>query len=345
MVCPFKVFAQAIVVLFITLVFASPASAGNGPCNAPRSLRADVAGIASTIEVTNRTATPVSIEPADGSGAIANSVTLAPGESRLIETYRTDAWISRDARRRCLSRFVSEQELEKWEITADGDGDYKRKDVRSFPVYVAPEFGNHDPALLERCLKVLESNVTRLEKVVPSSAWQKISGIPIWLEYEDNRSYGGTYFGSREQLAARGIALAKARSIQFVHSLATLVESPLNPVGHELAHAYHDLVLSYAYRPIWSAFEGARIDGRYNAVRDIWGRWRRAYAMENHLEFFASLSEAYFGTSHSFPFTREELKEFDPRSYKVISDAWERPPETSPWLRGMKLSGWGVRDD
>lgn len=38
-----------------------------------------------------------------------------------------------------------------------------------------------------------------------------------------------------------------------------------------------------------------------------------------------SLSEAYFGESDTFPFTRDDLKEFDPDSYRVIAEAWERP--------------------
>jgi hypothetical protein len=330
---------RAIVVMLIGLACASPALAGSHPCNEARSLRSDVAATPSTIEVTNRRSAPVSVELAGGSGATPNPATLAPGETRTIETYRSDAWISRDARRRCLARFVAEQELERWEITADGDDDYRRKNIRSFPVYVAPEFASNDRSILERCLTVLESNVAHLEKVVPSSAWQKISGLPIWLEYEIDPSYGGVYLGSHERIAAHGVALAKAGSMQFASSLATLVGSPLNPVGHELAHAYHDLVLSYAYQPIGLAFERARASGRYNAVRDLSGRWRRAYAMKNFLEFFASLSEAYFGTSYLFPFTREDLKESDPESYRVISEAWERPPETSRWPTGRWPTG------
>jgi hypothetical protein len=48
------------------------------------------------------------------------------------------------------------------------------------------------------------------------------------------------------------------------------------------------------------------------------------------MEFFASLSEAYFGTNDYFPFTRDDLKAFDPDSYRVISEAWMRSPEKTP---------------
>jgi hypothetical protein len=227
---------------------------------------------------------------------------------------------------------VSEEKQETWEIAGDVGGDYESRAVRSFPVYVAPEFRSHDGSLLERCLQVLDSNARRIEEAIPPSAWQKISRISIWLEYEPDRSYGGVYFPSREWLAENGITLAKAKSIQFTSSLATMVGHQLNPFLHELAHAYHDLVLSYSYPPVQAAFERARASGRYNAVRHSSGRWERAYAITDHLEFFAGLSEAYFGTSDFFPFTRDDLKEFDSASYRVISDAWERSfEETSRW--------------
>ena len=101
---------------------------------------------------------------------------------------------------------------------------------------------------------------------------------------------------------------------------------------HELAHAYHDLVLSFYDPHILTAFARAQASGRYNAVGGPWGRSERAYAMSNAREFFAELSEAYFGTNGIFPFTRDDLKAFDPDSYRVIANAWKRPSEeTSRW--------------
>ncbi len=324
---PFNLLAPTTVVLVITLVSAVPAFAAKRSCGELGSLRSAAADTASTIEVTNRRSTPSTVELVDGSGAITNSLTLAPGENRLLSTYRTNAWIGRDARRRCLSSFVSEAKLETWEITGDVDVDFERRNVRSFPVYVAPEFKNYDSSLLERCLQALEADVRRLEEVVPSAAWQKISRIPIWLEYESAKTSMGVYFDSQEWLVANGFTIAKAKSIQFTSSLALWIGHRRNPLMHELAHAYHDLVLSYSYSQVRVAFERASASGRYNAVRHSSGRVERANAISDQFEFFAELSEAYFGTKDSFPFTRDDLKEFDPSSYRAISDAWERPFE------------------
>ncbi len=332
-ISPFRPLAPAVVALVVMLVGSAPAFAGERSCDRVGSLRSGAAEAISTIEVTNRRSIPSTVELIDGSGAVADYFTLAPGENRYLQTNRAQVWIGRDARRRCLAGFVSEQESEKWVITSTLDGDYERRNIRSFPVYVAPEFGKHENSLLERSLEVLDANARRIEDIIPSAAWHRISRVPIWLEYEPDPSYGGRYWPDFPKwLAAYDMSVAKAGSIQFTSSQATLAGHRVNPLMHELAHAYHDLVLSFDEPKIRTAFDRAQASGRYNAVRGPWGRWEKAYAMSNAMEFFAELSEAYFGINGFFPFTRDDLKAFDPDSYRVIAEAWERSPEeTSRW--------------
>ena len=337
MTIAFKPFAPTIAALGVALVSAAPAFAEQRSCAEVGSLRSGTVETTSTIEVTNSRPTRSTVELVDGSGAIADYFTLAPGENRQLQTYRTHAWIGRDTRRLCLSGFVSKEKSEKWEITSRRDDDYERRNVRSFPVYVAPEFGRHQ-TLLERSLEVLDANARRIEDIIPSAAWHRISRVPIWLEYEPDPSYGGQYFpNSPKWLAAYDISIAKAGSVQFTSSLAAMAGYQPNPLMHELAHAYHDLVLSFDDPQIHTAFVRAQASGRYNAIRGRGGRWERAYAMSNHKEFFAELSEAYFGINGFFPFTRDDLKAFDPESYRVIATAWERPSE--------EISRWPSRSE
>jgi len=345
MTIAFKPFSRMTAALVATLISAAPAFAEQRSCAEVASLRSGEVKTTSTIEITNSRSTPSIVELIDGSGAIVDYFALAPGESRQLQTYRTHAWISRDARRRCLSGFVSEEQSEKWEISPNPDGDYERRNVRSLPVYIAPEFGRHQNSLLERSLEVLDANARRIEDVIPAAAWRQISRTPIWLEYEPDWSYVGRYSpASPSWLAAYDISIAKAGSIQFTSSLAAMAGHQVNPLMHELAHAYHDLVLSFDDPQIRAAFGRAQASGRYNAVRGPCG-WDRAYAISNPMEFFAVLSETYFGTNDFFPFTRDDLKAFDPDSYRVISGAWERHIEETSrwpvrpqirWLRGPK---------
>ncbi len=298
-----------------------------------------------TVNIANRRPTPLTIEWVGAPGAATSSLTLAPGESKSLQIDQNYALTSRDARRRCLSKFEPEKKSDTWEIANVLDADYQRTNVGPFPVYIGPEFRNRDPAVLEHCLQILGSNAKQLQEVLPPTAWKRLAGIPIWLEYEPYGTNGGVYFDSEEWLIANGVTAAKAKSIQFTSSLAALAGSKLTPLTHEVAHAYHDLVLSFFYAPILSAYQHARLSGRYNAVRHASGRIERAYAMSDPMEFFAELSAAYFGYNDFFPFTREGLKESDPDSYKVISQAWEHPPETLRWPTGrwpMRRAPWPI---
>jgi hypothetical protein len=52
------------------------------------------------------------------------------------------------------------------------------------------------------------------------------------------------------------------------------------------------------------------------------GDLRRAYAMQNAREYFAELSEAYFGANDYEPFDREALRTFDPAGFDAVKRLW-----------------------
>ncbi len=325
------------------LMGAASAFAGTRPCDASQESLSLANATAAAIDIVNRRPVPVTVEEIDSSGAIKTYLAIAPGEQRRFWTNGAHAWISRDARRSCLSRFVPEAAQERWDVVGDVGHDYERRTVRSFPVYVAPEFKTDTDGLLQKCLQILEANAERLERIVPRPAWDTISKVPIWLDYKPHPYAGGIYYHSRESLIASGVSLAKLGSIQFFSSLPVMLAHEINPLLHELAHAYHERVLSWSYAPLLEAFVRAGRSGRYNAVRHVSGRHERAYAITNFSEFFAELSEAYFGVNDFFPFTRKDLKEFDPDSYRAVSDAWERPFEADPGSSSLGKSWNHIR--
>ena len=47
--------------------------------------------------------------------------------------------------------------------------------------------------------------------------------------------------------------------------------------------------------------------------------------MTDPMEYFAELSEAYFGTNDFFPFVRAELKNHDPEACKLLRKLWGEP--------------------
>ena len=99
---------------------------------------------------------------------------------------------------------------------------------------------------------------------------------------------------------------------------------------HELAHAYHDRVLPRGFdnEEITAAYHRVKSNGRYDKVERWFGSGRpntfeRAYALNSPAEYFAETTEAFFSRNDFFPFTREELKEHDPKMFELLSDLWK----------------------
>lgn len=62
--------------------------------------------------------------------------------------------------------------------------------------------------------------------------------------------------------------------------------------------------------------------GIYENVLRNTGRRQQAYALNSVSEYFAELSEAYFDENDFEPFTRKELRAFDPLGYAALRQIW-----------------------
>jgi dipeptidyl-peptidase-4 len=91
---------------------------------------------------------------------------------------------------------------------------------------------------------------------------------------------------------------------------------------HELAHSYHDQVLSFEHKEIIAAYQRAEKEGLYERVLLFRGGKTRHYARTNHKEFFAEMTESYLGVNDFFPFVRAELQEHDPETYNLMQKIW-----------------------
>jgi hypothetical protein len=320
-------YSRLLLPLALLLGWTSAAAAAPGSCEKYPAPSSKAESTTTAITIVNTGSARIYIRWIDFEGAETSYVTLGPGEKYVQPSFTTHAWIARDERGRCLSVLVSEAARETWLVgpyTA-GDRPSETLQIEGFTVHLSPEWAERDPELKQRCLKILSSSLARLAGVVPAPAWQKLRQVPIWLDYEDVQFINGAYLPSRLWLATHGMDPDKAKSVQFTRNLATLIANQPNLVLHELAHAYHDLVLGESQPAIVAAYQQALASGLYNSVERNDGSRGRAYALKNHREFFAELSEAYFGRNDYYPYTREQLQAFDPESFKVIAEAWDRP--------------------
>lgn len=91
---------------------------------------------------------------------------------------------------------------------------------------------------------------------------------------------------------------------------------------HEFAHAFHHLELGFEHEGIVDVYKKAMDSGKYDKVLHIGGRETRHYAATNHKEYFAEMTEAFFGGNDYYPFVRAELKDYDPEAYKIVRETW-----------------------
>jgi Mlc titration factor MtfA (ptsG expression regulator) len=56
------------------------------------------------------------------------------------------------------------------------------------------------------------------------------------------------------------------------------------------------------------------------------GEEEKAYAATNPMEYFAELSETYFGTNDFYPFVRAELRIHDPKAFAMVETLWGVKP-------------------
>ncbi|MFZ5829926.1 MAG: hypothetical protein ACOY3P_07550 [Planctomycetota bacterium] len=96
-------------------------------------------------------------------------------------------------------------------------------------------------------------------------------------------------------------------------------------VLHELAHALHHRFLpeGHGNSDIKEAYAKALASKRYDNVLKHNGRRSRAYAINNPMEYFAELSESWFGTNDFYPFVRAELVEHDPDGAALMEKLWK----------------------
>ena len=149
--------------------------------------------------------------------------------------------------------------------------------------------------------------------------------VRIWVEWDKKPNGAAEYHVSRGWLQANGYNPEKAGGIEISNTRNFVNWSrSAQPcmVMHELAHAYHHLVLGDKHAGIDAAFKQAVDRKLYESVGYVLGGNKRAYAMNNAKEYYAELTEAYFGKNDFFPFTRSDLEKHDPVGNQLMESTW-----------------------
>jgi hypothetical protein len=204
---------------------------------------------------------------------------------------------------------------------------YQRKTLHGFRIYISSKVAPHQ-AEAAPALKLLDEKLEEITRIVPTDRLKRLREVAIWVEWENRKDGAAEYHLSPDWLKENHYNPDKAKGVEIRNLLHfekwTREDQPMM-VLHELAHSYHDRVLSIENADVKAAFDCAVKSGSYDKVPYVHGQVLRAYALNNSQEYFAEITEAYFGHNDYYPFTREELKKHDPQGYALMKKVWGEP--------------------
>jgi hypothetical protein len=211
---------------------------------------------------------------------------------------------------------------------------YEKIQVMGWNLYIEKSISK-DKALNAVILKEVREGIKRFIKIVPPDAIKFLQTIPIWASneptYPMRKNERGVIPFHRDKTWLRDHDLNPhmAPGVHIINPRAALLDHKIFEWGpmtmlHELAHAYHNVKLGLSNPDIRSAYGSAMARGLYLKVPDrkFKNKKVKAYAASNKEEYFAEVTEAYFGKNDWFPHNRKELKEYDPKAYLMVEKVW-----------------------
>ena len=177
-------------------------------------------------------------------------------------------------------------------------------------------------------LRFLSNQLYEIAERFPEKRVAELRTITIRLD-RNHALKNMQYHPSARWLRDNGYdpSMAKQVHIPQADRMVRLLRDYAQPsvVMHELAHAWHDQIIGFDHAPIRAGYRTFVESGNFEKVLHLSGRQRKHYALTNHKEFFAEMTEAWFGTNDFYPFVRAELQEVSPQTAALLKSVWGRP--------------------
>lgn len=195
--------------------------------------------------------------------------------------------------------------------------------IQGFKILIFVDSISHPE--LKQALNVLTEKLTELSNIVRSEQLTLLRQVPIYVEYKLKMGGAMWYHKSKEWVIANGYPADITKCIEICNIKNFISWQKINQpymVLHELAHAYHDQVLGSDNADVLEAYQNALKSKKYESVDYNQGGKQRAYALNDADEYFAELTESYLGVNDYFPFSKSQLKDFDPVGYALMQKTW-----------------------
>jgi len=207
---------------------------------------------------------------------------------------------------------------------------YTVKDLVGWKVYVHNSLlpgGEHAETGAE-AIRNLTDAMLRLKTWIPAGLLERLLEVKIWLEWDSTngpwgRTPGYQYHPGRDWLLDMDFNPEKHKCVEFGSAASLAKRSPDPAVSvllHELAHAYHDQVLTFDDPDVLAAYKRC-VEGTAYPERD--------WVKSDHKEFFAGVTTRYFGRREE----RDAVGQRDPVLEEFLQKTWGKPKATmdTPW--------------
>jgi hypothetical protein len=172
-------------------------------------------------------------------------------------------------------------------------------------------------------LKNLDEAMVRLKTWMPAEPLARLLKVKIWLEVDStNGPHGRTsayqYHPGLDWLVDMDFHPRKHKCVEFGNAASLAKRPPDRTVTvllHELAHAYHDQVLSFDHPGIKAAYKRA-VEGTAYPPND--------WVKSDHKEFFAGVTTRKFGNKME----RSALVRRDKVLAGLLDEIWGKPMGT-----------------
>ena len=215
---------------------------------------------------------------------------------------------------------------------------------------------------LQNVKKQIEEDLVAASAKLPTTSYTCLqSSTPIWINRNQKygprcapvTGTGACFHPEKEWIESNGMCGEKCGGVELyeVEKYAddrNLWHGTGGVMLHEFSHAWHYKFVEDGYenREILECYHQAMEEKLYDNVSvhcfDDEGesngktkkqkiKKQRAYACTNAMEYFAELSTAFLGGvgddqdiefNRWFPFNRKQVKEHDPRAYKLLKKIW-----------------------
>jgi hypothetical protein len=185
----------------------------------------------------------------------------------------------------------------------------------------------------QRLCRAIELKLREIARLIPAKAYADLRArVPLVLDLATSDCAAVAVYhwcGCGPELMRTGEPSWKAGSVNVLQGAAFLdliTDAQRFPYAllHELAHAFQDHLVPDSHRnhAIRSAHHRALASGDYDMVMNVAGMPRKANAIIDPLEYFASSSTAYFARNDDWPTDRDELAAVDPVACALVQRLW-----------------------